>query len=232
MRIGLLGGTFNPIHNGHLYIAEAVQKKLNLDRILFIPSGRPPHKKEQEIPPAEHRLEMTRLALLNYPEFELCDIEVKRPGKSYSVETVSELTRRNPNDRLFFIIGADAFLDLPTWTEPERLLSLCDFIVISRTGHPFSQLLTLPFFQNVDPVPLLELDPREEGVDAIPITSHTSIHLVSIPPSPISASDIRKQLSVGRVSKNLLPEAVESYIISNKLYDSSVRPSIKEDHDS
>jgi nicotinate-nucleotide adenylyltransferase len=221
MHIGLLGGTFNPIHNGHLHLAEAVRKKLHLDRILFIPSGNPPHKKEAEIPPAEHRLEMTRLALLGHPGFELSDIEVKRPGKSYSVETVSELKRLYPHDRLFFIIGTDAFLDLPTWREPERLLSLCDFVVVSRPGHPFSHLSDLGPIQRIKKIdlnPLLELDRRGEGCVTIPFTSETSIHFVSIPPNPISASEIRKRLAAGAGTKNLLPEPVASYIIKNKLY--------------
>lgn len=218
MRIGLLGGTFNPIHTGHLYIAEAVQEKLHLDRILFIPSGNPPHKKEEEIPPAKHRLEMTRLALLGRPGFELCDIEVRRPGKSYSVETVSELQRRYPNDRLFFIIGTDAFFDLPAWKEPERLLSLCDFVVVARPGHPFSQLPNLGPLRGIDPAPLRELDRRKEEMVTLPIASRSAIHFISIPPSPISASQIRKELAAGKKMKNLLPEPVASYIIKNKLY--------------
>jgi len=217
MRIGLLGGTFNPIHNGHLYIAEAVEKKLHLNRILFIPSGNPPHKKEA-VPPAAHRLEMTRLALLNHPNFELCEIEVKRPGKSYSVETVSELKRLYPQDRLFFIIGTDAFLDLPTWREPERLLSLCDFVVVTRPGHPLSELPNLGLLQKINPGRLLELDRQEEGIVTISVTSERSIHFISIPPSPISASDIRNRFAAGRETKNLLPEPVASYIIKNNLY--------------
>lgn len=224
MRIGLLGGTFNPIHNGHLYIAEEVRKKLYLDRILFIPSGTPPHKKEKTIPPAKHRLEMTRLALLGHPDFELCEIEVKRPGKSYSVETLSELKRLHPHDRLFFIIGMDAFVDLPTWREPERLLSLCDFVIVTRPGHPFSQfpdIGPLQEIQKVDSSRLLELDDLGKGSVTIPLTSGTSIHFLSIPPSPISASEIRKRLAAGAETKNLLPEPVASYIIKNKLYGAS-----------
>lgn len=224
MRIGLLGGTFNPIHYGHLYIAEAVQKKLGLDRILFIPSGKPPHKK-QEIPPPEHRLEMTRLALLSHPNFDLSDIEVRRPGKSYSVETVAALKRLYPNDQLFFIIGTDAFLDLPSWREPERLLSLCDFVVVSRPGHPFSRLPDLSPLKNIDPAELQGLDLKKEGIVRFPITSETFIYFISLPPSPISASEIRKKLAAGGEMKNLLPEPVASYIIRNKLYDAlSDRP--------
>ena len=216
MRIGLLGGTFNPIHHGHLSVAEAVQKKLHLDRILFIPSGNPPHKKEA-IPPAEHRLEMTRLALLNHSDFELCHIEVKRPGKSYSVETISELKHRRPDDRLFFIIGTDAFSDLPTWREPERLLSLCDFVVVSRPHHPFSALPDIGPFRKTNLPILHELD-QKQGMATLPLTAKTSIHFVSIPPNPISASEIRRRLAAGKETKNLLPEPVASYIIKNKIY--------------
>ncbi|MDC4223567.1 MAG: nicotinate-nucleotide adenylyltransferase [Candidatus Manganitrophus sp.] len=221
MHIGLLGGTFNPIHNGHLYIAEAVREKFHLDRILFIPSGTPPHKKEEEIPPARHRLEMTRLALVDRPHFELCEMEVKRAGKSYSVETVSELKRFYPRDRLFFIIGTDAFFDLPTWREPERLLSLCDFVVVTRPGHPFSQLPSLGPLQKIDLKSLMELERRKEGIVTFPVTSETSLHFISLPPSPISASEIRKKLAAGEDTKNLLPDPVASYIIKNKIYRTS-----------
>lgn len=221
MRIGLLGGTFNPIHNGHLYVAEAVRKKLHLDLILFIPSGNPPHKNDEKIPPAEHRLEMTRLALLGHPHFELSDIEAKRSGKSYSVETLSKLKRFYPKDRLFFIIGTDAFFEFATWREPERLLSLCDFVVVTRPGHPFSRLPDLGPFHKIDVAPLQELDRQKEGIVTVPLTSDTSIHFLSISPSPVSASEIRKRLETGRGTKNLLPEPVASYIIKNKLYGTS-----------
>lgn len=221
MRIGIFGGTFNPIHNGHLYIAEAVREKLDLNRILFIPSGNPPHKKEEEIPPAKHRLEMTRMALVGHPAFELCEIEVNRPGKSYSVETLLELKRLYPHDRLFFIIGTDAFSDLPTWRDPERLFSLSDFVVVTRPGHPFSRLPDLSLLRKADLRPLLELDRRKGGIATVPLTSGTSIHFFSIPPSPISASEIRKKLAAGTETKNLLPEPVASYIIKNKLYGAS-----------
>ncbi|MBI3803753.1 MAG: nicotinate-nucleotide adenylyltransferase [Nitrospirae bacterium] len=219
MRIGLLGGTFNPIHNGHLYIAEAVRKRLQLDRILFIPSGDPPHKKGEELPAAVHRLEMTRLALLGHPDFQTCDIEVTRPGKSYSIDTVSELKRRYPHDSLFFIIGSDAFFELSTWREPERLLSLCDFVVTSRPDHPFSQLPEVGPLLTLDRAPLLDLDRRVEGIVCLPLPSGNSIYFLAIPPSPISASEIRKRLAFGRDVKNLLPDPVASYIIKNKLYD-------------
>ncbi|MFY9270397.1 MAG: nicotinate-nucleotide adenylyltransferase [Candidatus Manganitrophaceae bacterium] len=220
MRIGLFGGTFNPIHFGHLYIAEEIRKKLHLDRILFIPSGNPPHKKEGALPSATDRFEMARLALQGDPFFDLSDIEVKRPGKSYSVETVSELKRRYPNDLLFFIIGADAFFDLPTWREPERLLSLCDFVVVSRPDHPLSKLPDLHPLRKIDPKRLIQLDRQKEGIVTFPLTPETEIHFVSLPPNPISASEIRKRFSTGQETKNCLPDPVASYIIIKRLYTS------------
>ncbi|HLG23174.1 MAG TPA: nicotinate-nucleotide adenylyltransferase [Candidatus Manganitrophaceae bacterium] len=218
MRIGLLGGTFNPIHNGHLQIAEEVQKKLSLDRLLFIPSGDPPHKKREQIPSAEHRLEMTRLALFPYPHFEVCDIEVKRPGKSYSIQTVTELKRLYPSEKLFFIIGTDAFFDLPTWREAERLLTLCDFAILSRPGHPFSRLPDLPLLRSIDRNALMELDRGGESVYTFRIGPEASLHFIRIAPIAVSASEIRKRLKKREETKNLLPESVSSYIIKNKLY--------------
>lgn len=221
MRIGLLGGTFNPIHCGHLHIAEEVLSRLHLDRILFIPSGNPPHKTEEKLPSAADRLEMTRLALLGHPEFEVCDVEVRRPGKSYSVDTLSELKRRFPNDRLFFIIGTDAFYDLPTWREPERLLSLCDFIVISRPDSPFARLPQIGPLKTIDRTALADLDRRAAGMVLSPLPAGNAVYFLAVPPRPISASEIRRKIASGEETKKVLPDPVASYIIKNKLYDLS-----------
>ncbi|MFQ5543743.1 MAG: nicotinate (nicotinamide) nucleotide adenylyltransferase [Nitrospiria bacterium] len=109
-KIGLLGGTFNPIHNGHLHIADAVFKRLHLDEILFIPSGKPPHRESEGLLSARYRLEMVRLALLKRPSFSLCDLEVRRSGPSYSIDTIRMLKQQHPTAHFFFIIGMDAFL--------------------------------------------------------------------------------------------------------------------------
>lgn len=217
MRIGLFGGTFNPIHNGHLQIAEEVHEKLNLDRVIFIPSGIPPHK-DQKIPSAAHRLEMARLAILDKPHFQLCDIEVTRPGKSYSVDTVSRLKSLYPSDSLFFIIGMDAFHEIPTWREADRLITLCNFAVVSRPGHPFSRYPKFGPLREIDPAPLIELDRHERNLFILPASPETAFYFVDIPPSPVSASEIRKEGIAQKPAKKLLPEPVESYIIKNNLY--------------
>lgn len=218
MRVGLLGGTFNPIHNGHLQIAEEVREKLHLDRVLFVPSGDPPHKQGAKIPSARHRLEMTRLALLDHPHFEPSDLEVRRPGKSYSIQTVLALKRLYPGDRFFFIIGSDAFAEFSTWKEADRLLTLCDFVIVSRPGHPFSRLPELPHLQVIDRDLLLRLDQEAQEGKTVPTGAETALHFIRIAPCPISASEIRKKFTAKEKTKNLLPDAVVSYIIQNKLY--------------
>lgn len=218
MRIGLLGGTFNPIHNGHLQIAREVYKKLRLDSVLFIPSGAPPHKPDEEIPSAEHRLEMTRLAVQNLPSFKVSDIEVKRPGKSYSIQTISDLKSLHPSDTLFFMIGMDAFYEIPTWKEAERLLTLCHFVIVSRPGHPFSRTPDFGPLRGVDRSALAALDRQERDLYTFPVTDDAAIHFMITTPSPISASAIRQKIAAGQRVKNLLPEPVESYIIENNLY--------------
>ncbi len=132
MRIGLLGGTFDPIHNGHLQIAERVFARMKLNLIFFIPTGKSPHKQNLNIASKKHRCKMIRLALEDKPRFTLCDIEIKSHRISYTVDTISALKRLHPDDRFFFIIGIDAFLKLSEWKDPERLLSLCPFVIVPR----------------------------------------------------------------------------------------------------
>lgn len=217
-RIGLFGGTFNPIHFGHLDVAENVLEKLRLDQVLFIPAGDPPHKAEEKMPSAEHRLEMTRLALIGRPRFDLSDLEIRRSGKSYSIQTVSELKKRHPQDPLFFIIGMDAFFYLPTWKEAERLLTLCHFVVVSRPGASFSKVPRFGPLKGVDSEQLEKLDRGEIDLYQLPTGPETSVYFLSIPPTQISASEIRMKVASQKEAKNLLPESVESYIIKNKLY--------------
>ena len=221
MRIGLLGGTFNPIHNGHLQIAQEVWKRLHLDSVLFIPAGAPPHKPDEKIPSAAHRLEMTRLALRDHPHFKPSDIEVTRPGRSYSIETISQLRSLHPSDALFFIMGMDAFYDLPTWKEAERLLTLSNFVVVSRPGHSFSRYPRFDPLHGIDPAAMGALDRHERDFYTLPVTPETSLYFITISPSPLSASAIRKEIAAGKRPKNLLPEPVESYIIKNNLYANS-----------
>jgi len=217
MRIGLLGGTFNPIHLGHLHVARHVLAGLSLDRVLFIPSSSPPHKAAMEILPADHRLAMTRLALRDDPHFESSDIEIKRGGISYSVETVLELKRLCPEDTLFFIMGMDAFFEIQTWREAERLLTLCNFVVVSREEYPFSKCYGIPLLNRVR-ASLTQLDTGQIGAYILLTDQATEIHFLRIPPCHISASEVRSRLLTHQDAKNLLPASVASYIMENRLY--------------
>lgn len=218
-RLGLFGGSFNPIHNGHLAVARKAHEILALDRTLFIPTGDPPHKRDGALAPAHHRYEMARLAIADTPGFELSDIEISRRGKSYSIDTVRELQRQyGPTTSLFFLIGLDAFLDLPSWREPDALLAACSFVVISRPGQSFQSLTTLPFLRHVSPNQLAPLDTGTLDRLDLPLPSGHRIICLPLPPSPISASDIRHRIQRGAVLANLLPPPVESYILRQQLY--------------
>lgn len=218
-RLGLFGGSFNPIHNGHLAIARQAHEILALDRTLFIPTGDPPHKRDGALAPAQHRYEMVRLAISGTPAFELSDIEITRQGKSYSIDTVRELQRRyGPATTLFFLIGLDAFLDLPNWREPDALLAACSFVVISRPGQSFKTLAALPFLRNPSLEKLTALDAGSLKRLDLPLPSGRTIICLSLMPSPISASDIRQRIQRGAMLANLLPPPVESYILHKQLY--------------
>jgi nicotinate-nucleotide adenylyltransferase len=219
MRLGLLGGSFNPIHRCHLSIAESARRLLHLDRVLFIPTGDPPHKQPGTLAPARHRYQMVKLAIQDQPAFDLTDIEIRRTGKSYSIDTVRALQQEyGPNTAIFFIIGLDAFLDLPSWKEAECLLTLCHFVVISRPSTTFLAVASMPLFPEVPKTELVELDAgRLERAD-VPLRNGRSLTFLKLPPCESSASDIRTRVSDGRPLANLLPPLVESYILREGLY--------------
>ena len=221
MKIGIFGGTFNPIHYGHLRAAEEVRERFDLTKIIFIPSKDPPLKKGELLYP-EHRYRMTELAIAGNDFFEISDIEHKRPGKSYSVHTVEELRDIYPDTDLYFILGVDTFLDIPNWWNPERLISLIDFIVISRPFFKFVDLLTSPYIY-ADRYTLERLDRAEIESYAIELRSNREATAFRIPLVDISASGVRRLVREERSIKYLLPEPVESYIIANKLYKSEGR---------
>ena len=219
MRLGLLGGTFNPIHNGHLAIARQTRDALGLDRILFIPTNDPPHKSHQGLAPAKDRYEMVRLALGSDPLFVISDVELRRSGTSYSIDTVRQLQHEyGPQTDLFFLIGLDAFLDFPTWHEPDTLLTLCSFVIISRPGLSFQALSTLPLLPLISQQSLLDLDRGDSSKLTVPMDTHSLICL-RLPPSDISASGIRSKFKQGLPTAKLLPPQVESYILQHHIYD-------------
>ncbi len=215
-KIGILGGTFNPIHYGHLAAAEEIRDRLKLDRVLIIPSYLPPHKQEEDMPSAVQRLEMVRLAIAGNPNFKASDVEVKRGGKSYTIDTIETLRTANPGAELCFITGLDTFLEIQTWHQWERLLTLCCFAVLSRPGYIFSGLVKIDFMHAAEK-DLAALD-KGEIMHAVVRPGDFKIFLETVPLYDISSTDIRRRVKEARSIKYHLPESVENYIIENKLY--------------
>jgi nicotinate-nucleotide adenylyltransferase len=215
-RIGILGGTFNPVHYGHLAASEEVRERLHLDLVLFVPSNFPPHKQEEDLPSADQRLEMVRLAIAGNAHFMVSDIEVRRKGKSYTVDTIQALRGLYPGSDLFFITGLDSFLDIRAWNQWQKLLSLCAFVVLSRPGYRFSDLLKMDFMENWT-TQLSSLD-RGEINQVVARRNDFILYLERIPHYDISSTDIRARVRERRPVKYLLPEPVEHYIIKNKFY--------------
>lgn len=214
MRIGILGGTFNPIHYGHLRAAEEVRGKEKLERILFIPSCNPPLK-NKDLADARHRFEMTRLSIETNPLFEISDVECRASGKSYTVDTLITLKEMHPDTEFYFILGIDSFLDIPLWHQPKRIMELTNFIVVSRPGFDFSGLSS----RIAVPVNVLsELSAGTLERYKTSLDCGTEMILLNVTPINISSTTMRNLLRNGMSIKYLLPEAVESYIISHKLY--------------
>jgi nicotinate-nucleotide adenylyltransferase len=218
MRLGLLGGSFNPVHNGHLAIARRTREVLGLDQVLFIPTSHPPHKLNASLAPAQDRYEMVRLAIASDSFLALSDVEIRRPGKSYSIDTIRLLQKEYGTEtQLSFLIGLDAFLDFPSWRDPLALLTLCQFVVLSRPGLSFRSLATMTLLPPI-PYPSLEdLDAGRISRIEVPIGTQRLICL-KLPPCTVSASDIRARIRKGLPAANLLPPLVESYILQHHFY--------------
>jgi nicotinate-nucleotide adenylyltransferase len=222
MKLGLFGGTFNPIHRCHLTIAEQVRQRMALDRVLFIPANVPPLKSKAELAPAADRLEMVRLAVQPSAWAEVSTVEMDRSGPSYSVDTVQLLRRQRPDDVLYFLVGTDAFKDIMDWREPERLMRLCELIVIPRVGHPFAALRTvLKLLAAVEPGRLTALDGSTERCEEVPLAGGGRLWLLALSPCPLSATEVRAAVNGGEPLDALLPESVRSYILRRRLYRSS-----------
>ncbi len=213
MKIGILGGTFNPIHYGHLRIAEEVRESFNLTKVLFIPSGIPPFKFSEELIPAHHRIEMVRIAIKSNPFFEVSDIEIKREGISYTVDTLEVLRKQYPDSTLYFIAGADAVAEFQKWHRPERILELVEFIIVTRPGAPLLGLKNLLIYG----IP-------EDGLmrfinEEIAKFQHKPFYFERVSAISISGTLIRSFIKARRSIKYLLPEEVEYYIIKNRILD-------------
>jgi nicotinate-nucleotide adenylyltransferase len=212
-RLGLFGGTFNPIHYGHLRSAEEVVDALGLHRLWFIPAAVPPHKTTREMTPYEVRNEMTRLAVGDHPVMAVSDIEGRRPGRSYSIETLRQIRQEvGPAWELYFILGLDAILEISTWKDYSELFSLCHFVVLDRPGYDQNRL---------GEVLLREVHPGCQPLEGEAGFRHPSGYKVVFLETTlldISATGIRRLVRQGRSIRYLLPEAVREYIINKKLY--------------
>ncbi len=217
MRIGLLGGTFNPIHRGHLHIAEQTGARLGLDQILFIPTGDPPHKSGKTLAPAHHRLEMVKLAIRDFPTFRVSDIEASSSETCYTIDTLRALKKQLDGEFLF-LVGLDAFLDLPTWKAGHELITATHFVVISRPGVRFAQIKSLAMLPPIPENELAALDTGQRDHLDVATSPASTLTLLALPPCHISASAIRDRLQQGMPVGDWLPAGIESYIIQHRLY--------------
>ena len=215
MRIGLFGGTFDPIHWGHLRSGEEVSEAFRLDRVIFIPASIPPHKRGQTATPARDRLAMVRLAVARNPRFKVSTVEMKRPGISYSIDTVRHFVqRKRSSDSLFFIIGLDAFREIGSWKDFADIFPLCDFIVTSRPGSKDSDPLR---GTGVAVKKLFCYDSRKRSYRH---RSGTRVYFIELTDIAISASEIRALVHRGKSIRYLVPSSVERYIKRRGLYRS------------
>jgi nicotinate-nucleotide adenylyltransferase len=212
--IGLFGGTFDPIHLGHLRAAAEVRRRARLDRVLFIPSYLPPHKKSGAVASAADRLRMVELACRWRKGFEASPIEVEAGEKSYSILTLRKIRALSPDARLFFILGVDAFLDIGTWREYHRVLEECFFIVMGRPGFELDRARDVLDGKLRDSIgPLV----TGEGA-AGPLPPRTRIFLLPIRALDISSTAIRERVRRGETLDGLVPGAVDAYIREHQLY--------------
>jgi nicotinate-nucleotide adenylyltransferase len=214
-RLGLLGGTFNPIHNGHVQAARIVKDRCRLDRVLFIPSFIPPHKEGQDVASAEHRFEMVRLAVAGEPDFEASAIEIEAPGTSYSIHTLDRIKDRYPEAEVFFILGIDAFMEIATWKDYEKVLDRCSFIVISRPGHCLDEAQKVLGGSLEDRIRYLT---EEEDLGAPSPGAGPAIFLVEIEALDIASSEIRRRLQGGSPIAGMAADPVREYIKEHGLY--------------
>jgi nicotinate-nucleotide adenylyltransferase len=211
-RIAVLGGSFNPVHYGHLLLADDVLERLGLARVLFVPAAVPPHKPAAQLAPAADRLEMVRVAIAGHPRFAVSDLELRRTGLSYTVDTLQALA--TGGDTLFLVIGSETFLDLLAWREPRRVASLARLVVIPRAGSAFDP-------ESAAAQKVL----REIGVEGgfvhadagqeVPARGVLIVHAASL---PLSASELRQRVREGRSLAFRMPPAVIEYIRTRGLY--------------
>ncbi|MCT4688453.1 nicotinate-nucleotide adenylyltransferase [Vallitalea sp.] len=197
--IGIMGGTFDPIHYGHLILAQHVLDEMGLKKIMFIPSGISYLKSNNGTSNKKHRLNMTKIGIINNERFEVSTIEIDREGNTYTVDTIEELNEKHPNNTYYFIIGADSLFDLVKWKNYKRLFDTCNFVVTNRGSTYTNEQL-------------------QQEINRLKSKYDAKINLIRIPDIEISSSEIRRRVKNKQTIKYLLPEDVEKYIDYNKLY--------------
>ena len=210
-KLGVLGGTFNPVHYGHLRTAIEVFEHFEMDNLLFIPTYIPPHKMRKDIVAPELRLKMLELAIKDFPYFKVDDMEITRKEISYSIDTVRALKEKN-DARIYFILGADAFCELRTWNNYKELLFLCDFVVMTRPTAPEVDI------KKIFPPEIFKRFRYDKIRNVYESDTGTNIFYIDVTPLDISSTNIRKLIREGKSIKYLLPKDVEEYILSNGLY--------------
>ncbi|HET6880190.1 MAG TPA: nicotinate-nucleotide adenylyltransferase [Pirellulales bacterium] len=200
MRLGLFGGTFDPVHLGHLLLAEYCREQCRLDAVWFVPAAEPPHKQRPDLTPANQRVEMLKLAIGGHEAFSICTREIERGGVSYTVDTLSDLAAEDPQRQLFFLLGGDSLADLPHWREPARVCELSLPVAVARPGSPS------PDYQS-----LAQLVSAER-------LAEIRRHQVDMPQIGISSREIRRRIAAGESIRYQTPRAVEKYIETARLY--------------
>jgi nicotinate-nucleotide adenylyltransferase len=208
-RTAVFGGSFNPIHYGHLLLADEVLEALGLDRVLFVPAGAPPHKPASALAPAADRFAMVSLAIADHPRFAVSALELERPGPSYTVDTLEAL--RATGDELFLVIGSETFLDLLSWRTPRRVAELARLVVVPRAGSPFDpeSAAAQKVLREIGGERLVHV------TGPLPPRGVLIVHATSL---PISASELRRRARDGRSLAYRLPPAVAAYIAAHRLY--------------
>lgn len=198
MRVGIYGGTFDPVHFGHLLLAEQCREQCALDEVWFLPAGSPPHKQTQPITAGVPRAEMLEIAVAGHAQFKVDRRELKRAGASYTVDTLTELAAEDPDRELFFLMGADSLADLPTWRDPQGIARLAWLVVVNRGGTP---------------LPDLDVIRRTLGTGVA-----DRIRLITMPGVDFSAHDLRGRVAEAKSIRYMTPRGVESYIAQHRLY--------------
>ena len=221
MRIGLMGGSFDPVHSGHLRAAEEISERLELDKVVFIPTLVSPHKSSETMASSSHRLNMLNLSVKRNPRFKVSDMELRREPPSYTIDTLRTLNESNPQSQHYFIMGCELFVEIDTWKDFAELFSYSSFVVLRRPGYDFAD--------SASPIPLaLENDFRysysDRGMDVFAHKSSNELFFVDIAGIRVSSTEVRDLAQRGSSLRYLVAREVEGYIAENGLYQLEEKP--------